>query len=358
MSVMKLCAILFVVVGIVAGAQALFLLRHGTCANRCFTPNDYTFSCQCDADCETIGNCCGDFWTRCRGSEYGLVVTPKELITFAQSIWDNDVNRVDGSLYTLNYQGMTTGKETGDGAAGKLITPADNQLDVLLADHNTTYPTFIHLLDNYAANVQHAEHRPSHEIQEENKFWDAISKTKVMQLTFRFLVDNGFMKSDMKAFRTIINEMWFELYPVQNHASALSDSGFEHIMVGETLTHKTSNTTVRGFHNWVQFYQEEKAGKLDYDGFIKYAQNPDIVDVRFNWKNGIAKSSSFFVGTSPEFDMALYTVCALVHPNKNCPVTINGKHFGILTTTARHQQIQQLTSVKPNFKGTNSTAST
>lgn len=53
------------------------------------------------------------------GSEYGLVVTPKELVTFAQSIWDNDVNRVDGSLYTLNYQGMTTGKETGDGATGK-----------------------------------------------------------------------------------------------------------------------------------------------------------------------------------------------------------------------------------------------
>ncbi len=66
-----------------------------------------------------------------------------------------------------------------------------SQLDAVLADHNTTYPTFIHLLDNYAVNVQHAEHRPSHEIQEENRFWNAISQTQVMQITFKFLVDNG-----------------------------------------------------------------------------------------------------------------------------------------------------------------------
>ena len=41
-------------------------------------------------------------------------------------------------------------------------------------------------------------------------------------------------------------------------------SGFEHVFVGETRGDKE----VIGFHNWIQFYLQEKVGNVDYKGFM------------------------------------------------------------------------------------------
>lgn len=38
-----------------------------------------------------------------------------------------------------------------------------------------------------------------------------------------------------------------------------------------------------------------------------------------------------FVGTSPEFEMAIYTVCFYVRSGKRCPITLNGKTINIQT---------------------------
>ena len=45
---------------------------------------------------------------------------------------------------------------------------------------------------------------------------------------------------------------------------ALDSSAFEHVFVGETRGAKD----VIGFHNWIQFYLQEKAGNVDYQGYI------------------------------------------------------------------------------------------
>ena len=41
-------------------------------------------------------------------------------------------------------------------------------------------------------------------------------------------------------------------------------SGFEHVFVGETR----GADEVIGFHNWIQFYLQEKADHVDYQGYI------------------------------------------------------------------------------------------
>ena len=41
-------------------------------------------------------------------------------------------------------------------------------------------------------------------------------------------------------------------------------SGFEHVFVGETR----GKQEVIGFHNWIQFYLQEKAKNVDYKGFM------------------------------------------------------------------------------------------
>ena len=82
---------------------------------------------------------------------------------------------------------------------------------------------------------------------------------------------------------------------------------------------------ISGFHNWIQLYLEEKAGNLDYRGYIKprsrnEAQTDDddqLLTIQFTWK-GVEKSvGSSFIGTSPEFELALYTMCFLVGEEEN-----------------------------------------
>ena len=69
------------------------------------------------------------------------------------------------------------------------------------------------------------------------------------------------------------------------------------VFVGEV-----KNGQISGFHNWIQFYFEEKAGNVDYRGYIKprsrksTAQTNDddpLLTLQFRW-NGVEK----FVGTS------------------------------------------------------------
>lgn len=57
---------------------------------------------------------------------------------------------------------------------------------------------------------------------------------------------------------------------------------------------------------------------------------PALVRARFQWK-GTRKppGSSFFVGTSPDFEMALYTACFYEGPQ--CTCRINGKRLGLKT---------------------------
>lgn len=44
----------------------------------------------------------------------------------------------------------------------------------------------------------------------------------------------------------------------------IGSSAFEHVFLNEI-----KNGTVIGLHNWVYFLEQEKAGKVDYMGYIK-----------------------------------------------------------------------------------------
>jgi len=67
-----------------------------------------------------------------------------------------------------------------------------------------------------------------------------------------------------------------------------------------------------GFHNWIQFYLQEKAKNVDYKGFMASDKNPHLLTIQFSWKGDIKPKGSTFIGTSPEFEIALYTVMHLM----------------------------------------------
>lgn len=66
--------------------------------------------------------------------------------------------------------------------------------------------------------------------------------------------------------KTLIEELWFNLYPRTNASNAVNDSsGFEHVFLGELRNH-----TVLGLNNWLEYYKEEKSGNINYLGWIDH----------------------------------------------------------------------------------------
>jgi poly(U)-specific endoribonuclease len=67
----------------------------------------------------------------------------------------------------------------------------------------------------------------------------------------------------MSEFTRTLRRIWFDFYPRSSHATREDTSAFEHVFVGETTSSK-----IDGFHNWIQYYLEEKHGNLNYLGFV------------------------------------------------------------------------------------------
>ena len=80
-----------------------------------------------------------------------------------------------------------------------------------------------------------------------------------------YLFSKGKSPQDKNAFKHQLYDLWFKLYRRTRGTRALDSSGFEHVFVGETRGGKE----VIGFHNWIQFYLQEKAGNVDYQGYIR-----------------------------------------------------------------------------------------
>ena len=85
-----------------------------------------------------------------------------------------------------------------------------------------------------------------------------------MKRAHQYLNSKGKSPRDLKDFKLQLYDLWFKLYRRTKGSRALDSSGFEHVFVGETR----GGTEVLGFHNWIQFYLQEKAGNVDYQGYI------------------------------------------------------------------------------------------
>lgn len=164
-----------------------------------------------------------------------------------------------------------------------------------------------------------------------------------------FLERKGFVNKDS---RDLIKELWFDFYPRNKNVTRTS-SGFEHVFLSEVKKRK-----IIGLHNWIYFAEAEKRGDLNYQGWMRIVelgkvifetfvdirgfiifvdfQKGRIVKIRFSL-NGLHKSvSSLFIGTSPELEIALYTICFLIRPDKFCKMTYDGTSFNILTHSLVH----------------------
>ena len=51
----------------------------------------------------------------------------------------------------------------------------------------------------------------------------------------------------------------------------------------------------------------------------------------FDWVGDTKPISSFWIGSTPEMELALYAICYLYAPGQDVPVSMNGKIYKIQT---------------------------
>eukprot|EP01062_Namystynia_karyoxenos_P000788 TRINITY_DN1028_c0_g2_i1.p1 TRINITY_DN1028_c0_g2~~TRINITY_DN1028_c0_g2_i1.p1 ORF type:complete len:424 (+),score=168.63 TRINITY_DN1028_c0_g2_i1:79-1272(+) len=181
--------------------------------------------------------------------------------------------------------------------------------------HSCSEP-FIALLDNYVRDDDQAERMDAQERRELDTFLRALCASPQMQLAHKALHSWGLAPRSMQEFKSEIYELWFSPYSVHGRRGPLSSSGFEHVFVGEEKHDKrTGKSSVTGLHSWIQFWQEERKGRIDYMGFMGRAEDDSqVATVRFTWEDEddgseeVKPASTFLIGSTVAFEFALLTM--------------------------------------------------
>lgn len=242
-----------------------------------------------------------------------------------------------GVDYTISVQGrasfVTQGSHVVQDHASQ---PLFSNVNENKMRNMTTFSRFTALLDNYERSTGVAERVTTEELTEMNLFLDAVLETEVMKRAHTYLVSKGQSNSNLRLFKNQLRLIWFHLYHRQRNAG-LDSCGFEHVFVGETK----SGTEIVGFHNWVQFYLQEKNAHLDYKGYK--ARNHDLPDqddhvlnLQFSWHGLLKPVGSAFIGTSPEFEMALFTIVFLMNTERSTTVVVNIDQCQMELVVIRH----------------------
>ena len=76
----------------------------------------------------------------------------------------------------------------------------------------------------------------------------------------------GYVSDTIGGFKNDLKNIWFKSYS-RSRGAALDSSGFEHVFGGERR-----GSSVTGFHSWIMYYLEEKAGRMQYGGMKRTCQ--------------------------------------------------------------------------------------
>lgn len=250
----------------------------------------------------------------------------EEISEFINKLWtldDKDRCR-NGVHYEINKQGWAKFAGSKDNARQPLFT----WLDVSKVACKKTFKTFYALLDNYIMQTGEQEVVTKAEVTENRVFIDSIMETAIMQEAYEFLKQHGKVKGSMRDFKHQLYDIWFKLYRRTKGDRDFDSSGFEHVFVGEVKdTADGQDDEVTGFHNWLQIYLQEKKGVLDYMGYYSRgtdddSEDPRLITVKFRLRQdeepneedlAVKPKGSSFLGTTPEFEIAVYTVCYLMN---------------------------------------------
>ncbi|CAG8617942.1 17628_t:CDS:2 [Acaulospora morrowiae] len=237
-----------------------------------------------------------------------------------QKLWDLDSNRLKpGVDYAINLPMPHGRNENVKVPLFKYVTDRAGKIP--------TFKCFYALLDNYIPQTGIAEKLDTAELKENEQFLKAALATAPM---IYYLKSKGTFRGSISDFEAELNKIWFNFY---RREGVKDSSAFEHVFLGEVR-----DGEAKAFHNWITFYFNEKAGKIDYESFIPMKEGnnrlvtPDgteqIITLRFSFEGARKPFSTSFIGTSPEFEFGLYTLLYLLERD-DTKVTLDGINLNI-----------------------------
>ncbi|XP_062853094.1 uridylate-specific endoribonuclease A [Trichomycterus rosablanca] len=300
-----------------------------SCMGRCVEKYDAQNLCHCNTKCQKFNDCCTDYSQQCTVmANSSIRASDSEIEALSEDLYVLDVNKATDAELVIDLQVQIPHSET---SAKNDLSPLPLFKYVKEASlfSKPTFAAFIALLDNYQSKTGVSEHFSSEEVMEQENFIkECMKNTELGRKLYEFFHTKGFYSS-WEEFLYDLKMMWFGLYSRSN--GTMDSSGFEHIFAGEIKSGKVS-----GFHNWVRFYLLEKEGLLNYyshsfDGpWVSY---PDVLGMQFMWDSYYKQIGSTVIGCSPEFDLAIYTLCYITRPGKHCQLSLGGKRLTIQTYT-------------------------
>ncbi|XP_022204352.1 poly(U)-specific endoribonuclease homolog [Nilaparvata lugens] len=257
-------------------------------------------------------------------------ISDRDLETFSEDLLKKD-NSGLSSHVTYDKQGKTNAASAIDRAAKPLLNVDKKALQ------HPTVAALLALFDNYDPDVKNAEVVTNAEKTEESKFLDAIMGTPAMNFTYNYAKQKGLFNEDRQAFKEWLAKTWFTLY--SRGFRTKSSSAFEHVFLGELKQNQVS-----GLHNWLFFNEQEKKNNLNYMGWMRFEDfgKGSLLKLHYTWKNVDKPVGTLFVGTSPELELSLYSICYLARAGEKCNFKLNGKPLFIQSYTFTGPKSQKL----------------
>ncbi|XP_034389663.1 poly(U)-specific endoribonuclease-A [Cyclopterus lumpus] len=302
-----------------------------SCKGRCDEKYNTQNKCHCNSKCAQYKNCCSDYADLCEsdgGGGGGSVITDAEIKALSETLYAQDSNKASASELIIDSQALVADSQTSskDDLSSR---PMFRYLNEEALFSRPTYAALLAVLDNYDRMTGQIEDFSPQQLAEQEAFLkETMSNTELGRELFAFLYTKGIYASE-EEFIQDLKMMWFGLYSRNNNM--MDSSGFEHIFAGEVKGGKVS-----GFHNWIQFYLLEKRGKLNYYSHSfngPWTSYPDVMGMQFMWEGYFKQVGSAVIGCSPEFDFALYSLCYITRPGKQCRLSLGGKELIIQTYT-------------------------
>ena len=232
--------------------------------------------------------------------------------------------------------------------------PLFNWVNIQKFNNSPTYKSLFSLFDNYRFDNRQTEIVTRAEKAEIDRFLNDVCQTEVIEIAYQYIKQKLKFKLERRVFKTELKRIWFNLYTNYFGKPITDASGFEHIFVGEgkynyDKSDRQISGNISGYHSWLKFYLDERQNKANYLGH-NYTiegnlgvENPYVVTVQMRWQDVdrqkkmpielFKKRGCFFIGTSPECEMAMGTVAfyeSLANykfKDEKRAITINGANY-------------------------------
>ncbi|KAK2167086.1 hypothetical protein LSH36_32g14053 [Paralvinella palmiformis] len=231
-------------------------------------------------------------------------VNHHKLSEVIEEIWQASLSRylAAGTDYALHFQGKTNQTENEDRAPKKLFQKMTSDI----RRYSPIHRKFVRLLNNYEVGDDDILGRRE---REEEDFLNELLRSGPFIVLERFLSDQKLFST---SFSSEIYDLWFKKLDGRS-------SAFETVFVG--VKHESR---VFGLNNWIQFYLQEKAKRINYHGYLSKNQI-GLLQLRFTWDGIMKPLSTMFIGTSPDFELALYSLCYFVRGTAPCLFSLQGQ---------------------------------